>query len=135
MTSQKFYFVKTIRRFDGAYSPPGKLIRRVKQNPYGSKTAEFIFIEVLAKHGNEHNIFATGADPCQFIHSHSAGHTCNAVTVENFLVSSNTAAQADVILNIFCEMYNVKYMGQPSTFLCWMISFTKHGYILELQPI
>lgn len=87
-------------RFDGTYSHPGKLIGRLKQNLYGSKTAGFIYFKELAKHLNEHNIFVTDADPCLFIHSHNAGQTYVAATVEDVFVSSNIAAQAYLVLNI-----------------------------------
>lgn len=113
----KNVFVKQMRQFEGMYSHSGKLIASLKQNLYWSRTERYIYLKGIARRLNEHNIFASDADPCLFINARNAGHTYIAVTVNDFLVSSNTAAQAGrcspqhTLPKVQCERYGTTEHG------------------------
>ena len=128
-------FVQQPTRFDGSLRHPHH-VAQLTGNMYGSKQACRIFTEGLSTFLESHDFQRLHSDPCSFIRhdpSRSELFILLIITVDDFLVISNSTALISHTKSTLLCKYSVKDLGPVSAILGWKVTQSQSGITIS-QP-
>ena len=125
--------LQPIPNWDGTPSHPGKIAVLIR-NLYGTPDASRIYSDGLQAHLIDNGWAQSQADPCLYTKMTSNGLLVLAITIDDFLAASPTAAGYADIKAMLRRKYVIKDLGTVKKLLNWTITRTPDGCMHISQP-
>ena len=121
-------YVSQPPRFDGSFKHPHKA-GKLDKNLYGTPSAGHTYLNGIFRLLRHHEFTQSEADPCLF-HRRRAGETLLvSVSVDDFTIVANLKSLLTAFATLLSEAYNIKRLGEHTTFLGWTVRRTTSGDI------
>lgn len=127
-------YVLQLPHADRSLTYPQRPIARLRLNLYGTKTACHTYHSGRHTHLIQPGFHTAECDPCKYICSTHTGTTVAAVTIDDFLLVSQTAELISQYIYILKRNYTVTELSRPAVYLGWTITTAEDVSIHAAQP-